>query len=413
MKIFIFSFVLISCLLTELESTLGPRDRKSSSRSSAKVYKSSSSSSPETLENEQQVESDVVSNFPSTDSSSSSSFSQEMNVLERDLIQEEINPLAILSHHESFCSACSSTRQFQNPTLIFITPWNNRGYDLIKIFTKKFDYVVPVWFTVKRTGFEKYIVEGLHDIDVKWIETLRENHPEIRILPRVVFEKWPIANVHALFQSEDEKQQLAATLVQLLIDHAHLFDGLVLDLLIQFHDAAKTEVHHILRDITERVHQIQTNSTQKKEIFLIVPPVEKLFDGNDFQSLRDDLDGFCVMTFEFPSKEPAPVSPIGKKFMSCSTSLRTRSRKNNLTRFFMIDQLLRTSLIIFQVFIFLRIFRMGQRCNGSFSSIKERHFKQSLSRCQFLWLSTRSNASSNTRRTISVQQSSITWKRLC
>ncbi|CAF3328342.1 unnamed protein product [Rotaria sp. Silwood1] len=302
-------------LLHYTESTIGPGDRKSSSRIPEKIVPSSSVSSS-------------FKPYVSSASIPKESFPpSETHVLQRNLLQENINPKSILENYQSYCYTCIDTRQFTFPTLIFITPWNNHGYDLVKIFTQKFDYISPVWFSIKRIGIEKYSIEGTHDIDSKWIETLKEQHSDIRIVPRVLFDKWPANDVHALFQSEDEKQQLSLTLKNFLIEYNHLFDGYVLELLAQFSDSSKSVLNHIISDITEHIHQIDNSTTKKKEVILTVPPVEEYFSKNDFQTLSEYLDGFIVMTYDFPTKEPGPVSPLEwiKEVMSKFLSTEIRS----------------------------------------------------------------------------------------
>ena len=297
-----FCFVLTLLYLSEhgLEATIGPGNRKSGSRSqTTSSLKSSTLSSSEEPIIEEPTPIQSLGPLDST-------------VLQRDLIQEEIDPRSIIENHLAYCSVCTADREFPNPTLVYITPWNNRGYDLVKIFTKKFDYIAPVWFRAKRTGFEKYIIEGAHDIDIPWIETLKENNPNIRIVPRLVLEKWAAPHVHALAESEAEKQKLAQTVAEFLIAYDHLFDGYVLDLIVQFRTVPKDVVHHIVRDIAEYVHHIETNSTRRKEIILMVSPAEEVFNQNDYQSLSQYLDGFNVMALDFPSRDAAPVAPIGK-----------------------------------------------------------------------------------------------------
>ncbi|CAF1084661.1 unnamed protein product [Rotaria sordida] len=284
--------------LYQTESTIGPGDRKFSSRTSENIVHSSSSSD----HSKSSVRSSTIpkESFPPS----------EIHVLQRNLLQENINPKIILENYQSYCYTCVNTRQFTYPTLIFITPWNNHGYDLVKIFTQKFDYISPVWFSIKRIDIEKYSIEGIHDIDIKWIETLKEKYPDIRIVPRVIFEEWSVDNIHVLFQSEDEKQQLSLTLKNFLIEYNHLFDGYVLELFAQFSSSSKADLHHIIIDIAERIHEIDNNTTKKKEVILTVPPLEEYFDNYDFQTLSEHLDGFIVMTYDFPNKEIGPVSPL-------------------------------------------------------------------------------------------------------
>jgi chitinase domain-containing protein 1 len=282
--------------LYPIESTLGPGNRKSTSRTVEKIVPPSTSFNPSPPSSSIPQES-----FPPS----------ETNVLQRNLLQEDINARLILENYQSYCFTCTNNRQFPYSTLIYITPWNNRGYDLVKIFPEKFDYICPVWFNLKRIGIEKYLIDGTHDIDVKWIETLKEKRSDVRIVPRVLIEKWSTDDIHALFQSEHEKQQLSLTLKNFLIEYNQIFDGYVLELLAQFQGSSKTTVHHIISDIAEHIHAIDSNITKKKEVFLAVPPLEEYFGQNDFEILSKYLDGFNIMTYDFPTKGPGPVSPLG------------------------------------------------------------------------------------------------------
>src|SRR5262249_33261915 len=215
------------------------------------------------------------------------------NVLQRNLIQENIDRQTILENHQSYCSTCVETREFTHPTLVYITPWNSHGYDIAKIFAKKFDYISPVWLNIKRNGLEKYVIGGTHDIDKKWIEVLKEKNSNIKIVPRVIFDEWSADDIHALFQSENEKQQVALTLANFLNEYKELFDGYVIELLMQFRGASKAILNHIISDIAEQIHKIE-----KKEIILAVPPYDELFDKNDFEMLYEHLDGFSIMTYD-------------------------------------------------------------------------------------------------------------------
>ncbi|CAF5020520.1 unnamed protein product, partial [Rotaria sp. Silwood1] len=252
-----------------------PGSRKSSTRSTEKVTTTPSPS--------------VRSTPPPSPSSYQTLSPAKTNVLQRNLVEENTNPQSILENYQSYCSKCLETREFNNPTLVYITPWNSHGYDIAKIFTKKFDYISPVWFNIKRTDFEKYTINGIHDIDQKWIETLKEKNSNVHIVPRVIFEQWSTDDIHALFQSENEKQQLALTFEKFLNEYTNLFDGYVLELLVQFRGASKPMLNHIIT----------------------IPPYEELFNKDDFEMLFEHLDGFSVMTYDFPNREPGPIAPLG------------------------------------------------------------------------------------------------------
>jgi chitinase domain-containing protein 1 len=288
------SFIIFCCLIFTIETTIGPGSRKSTPRAAEKV---------------------VSTPAPSIQSPPSSASFQpsppaRTNVLQRNLLTENLTPQAIIENHQSYCLTCLESRQFTHPTLVYVTPWNSHGYDIAKIFTNKFDYISPVWLSIRRTGLEKYVIEGTHDIDKKWLEAVKEKNPKISIVPRVIFEKWTADDIHALFQSEDEKQQLALTFANFLNEYKQLFNGYVLELLMQFRGASKPTLNHIISDIAEQVHQIETNG-KKKEVILAIPPYEELFDKNDFELLYEHLDGFSIMTYDFPNREPGPVAPLG------------------------------------------------------------------------------------------------------
>lgn len=290
--------VLFGLLVVSIESTIGPGSRKASNRAAEKAAAASTAPPP--------VE------VPPTPATFEAAPPVKSNVLQRNLVSENTNAQSILENYQSYCSDCVDTREFTHPTLVYITPWNSHGYDMVKVFTKKFDYISPVWLSVKRQSLGKYVIDGTHDIDRKWVETLKEKNPQVRIVPRVIFEKWAVDDVHALFESEEEKQQLARTFAQFLAEHTALFDGYVLELLMQFRGASKPTLNHIISDIAEQVHQVEGNGS-KKEVILAVPPYDELFDKNDFEILYEHLDGFSVMTYDFPNREPGPVAPLGRR----------------------------------------------------------------------------------------------------
>jgi hypothetical protein len=107
------------------------------------------------------------------------------------------------------------------------------------------------------------------------------------------------------------------TLKNFLIEYNHLFDGYVFEILAQFQGSSKENIYHIIIDIAEHIHSIETNTTRKKEIILAVPPVAEIFNQEDFEILSKYVDGFNIMTYDFPTKnQPGPVSPIGNLFFS-------------------------------------------------------------------------------------------------
>ncbi|CAF0810873.1 unnamed protein product [Didymodactylos carnosus] len=285
--IFLFSlFILVEC-------TLGPGDRKLKKQSQSTTTVTESSSQTSSKSRKQSVAPSKPISKPTTD------------VIHRNLIQEQVDGQTIVNNHQYYCEKClnETARQFSQPTLVYVTPWNPYGYDAAKLFISKFDYISPVWLSMKRNGVESYEISGTHDIDEKWMLTLRKLKPAIQIVPRILFEKWPIEHIHALFQSEHEKQKLAETLAEYA--QQHQLDGYVLELLSQFHGSSKSTLNHILIDISEKLHALN------KQCFLAVPPYDEVFDKNDFEQLMNHIDGFSIMTYDFPNqKGPGPVAPL-------------------------------------------------------------------------------------------------------
>lgn len=68
----------------------------------------------------------------------------------------------------------TSDRQFNGTILGYVTPWNNHGYDVAKIWGAKFDLVSPVWLQILRVDEHKYEMKGTQDIDEGWMKDVRD-----------------------------------------------------------------------------------------------------------------------------------------------------------------------------------------------------------------------------------------------
>lgn len=86
------------------------------------------------------------------------------------------------SHY--FCVE-SNEKNVNQETLVFVTPWNRIGYNLVVNNAHKTDMVSPVWFYLeknKATGV--YEFQGRQDINKTLIDNLRNRNSNIKILPR-------------------------------------------------------------------------------------------------------------------------------------------------------------------------------------------------------------------------------------
>lgn len=86
------------------------------------------------------------------------------NAFERGLVDDD-EPLAkhIIQESGAYCKD-TKQRHFNGTVLAYLTPWNRKGYDVVKTFSSKFDVVSPVWLQIVRLGDLRYEVRGTHDV---------------------------------------------------------------------------------------------------------------------------------------------------------------------------------------------------------------------------------------------------------
>lgn len=212
----------------------------------------------------------------------------------------------IIVEHQTYYEK-TSERSFSGKVLGYVTPWNNKGYDIAKLFTYKFNYISPVWLQLKRKAIYKYEILGKHDIDNKWLKKLRENNNNLKICPRVLFDGWTIDDFSSLFTNKKEQSSLANALAEICI-HSK-FDGVVLEVWSQIGGSIRSD---ILIDFIKLVSEILTKSFL--EIILVVPPVRDdggIFNAKQFNELVDNVAYFSLMTYDYSNPQrPGPNSPL-------------------------------------------------------------------------------------------------------
>jgi chitinase domain-containing protein 1 len=289
-KIIIFKVILLLSLFGFALSTLGPNDRKSN--------KKTKSIKQESIKEKEQ-ESDNSSNEPLK--------LADKLVSERNLVNSYIESAKeIIKNHNRYCESCATKKNFNLRVLGYVTPWNGKGYDIAKTFTNKFDYISPVWLQIKRNGRKKYELTGTHDIDTKWIKQIKENsNRTTSFLPRILFEKLKMEDLHSLFNDEEEIESLAKMLVDKCDQYN--FDGYVFEIYVQLGGHSKIDINHVITDLTNYLH------SKNKQLILVIPPpfaidtkLKKhdeniLFDKQDFDSLKKIVDGFSLMTYDYAS----------------------------------------------------------------------------------------------------------------
>jgi hypothetical protein len=78
--------------------------------------------------------------------------------------------------------------------------------------------VSPVWYNIRRVGVAQYTLSGEHDVDMGWIDEVRnqDDQGEIvgRILPRFAVEGWDRDAYAELIAVADAEKELTKVIVE-------------------------------------------------------------------------------------------------------------------------------------------------------------------------------------------------------
>jgi chitinase domain-containing protein 1 len=231
----------------------------------------------------------------------------QKSVIDRGLVVEDPLPEDIISEYQTYQSKVDV--HFAGKVLGYVTPWNNRGYDVAKLLGEKFSFISPVWLQIRQQAPNTYTVTGTHDVDIGWIEAVRKSSGyTVRLVPRVLFDGWNVKDFMSLISDVDEQEHLVKTLV----DSAkkYNFDGFVLELWSQVVGAVNK------KSLVDLIQQMAYKFRNAKIILiLVVPPVHgnglEAFNTEDFEQLVDDVDAFSLMTYDFSNPQrPGPNSPL-------------------------------------------------------------------------------------------------------
>lgn len=188
---------------------------------------------------------------------------------------------------------------------------------------------------MKKIDDEIYEVTGLHDVDKKWMEDVKEAGKArnlksknsivyirlyvyvyfiiyISVVPRIIFENWSAKDFMTLVTTEKEYAALADELTK--ICKKYKFDGYVLELWSQFVGRVHNE---LLVNIIQEIGLLLSTYSfkivivfvlairlRKKnyELILVIPPMRSktpLFDKQQYDDLYDHVSGFSLMTYDF------------------------------------------------------------------------------------------------------------------
>ncbi|XP_045477613.1 chitinase domain-containing protein 1 [Harmonia axyridis] len=271
------------------------------------IMLTSSTLSPKSKKKQQSTEKPLVKKTTKSQSLLKGPLNE--TVFQRNLVND--GPLMasdILKNHLGFFRE-TDEYAYDGIVLGYVTPWNNHGYDIAKIFGNKFTHISPVWLQVKRNGPLNYELRGTHDIDVDWLLKVKNAGRErkLKILPRILFEGWSGQDFINLMTKEEESEKLIKMLVE-SCKKWH-FDGYVLELWSSLANKIQYDlIIDFIKNIGDKL------ALESLDTILVVPPKrgkEHTFTENHFDELYDHVTAFSLMTYDFSTiYRPGPNAPL-------------------------------------------------------------------------------------------------------
>ncbi|EDW03921.1 GH11509 [Drosophila grimshawi] len=239
---------------------------------------------------------------------------QDNDVFDLKLVSPKPSPKDIVMHNEAYYKD-TALRRFNGTVLGYVTPWNSHGYDVAKIFAKKFDIISPVWLQVVKQ-FDEYAVAGTHDIDAGWLSELRRKgkvqqqqaQRTVKVFPRVIFDHFTDRDIKLLLSDAGERTKLNEVLIQSCKEHS--FDGLVLEVWSQIAGRIDDKILYTL--VLQMAKDLKK---QQLRLILVIPPqrrdMSNLFSERHMDRLYKHIYAFSLMTYDFSSlQRPGANAPL-------------------------------------------------------------------------------------------------------
>ncbi|KXS22016.1 glycoside hydrolase family 18 protein, partial [Gonapodya prolifera JEL478] len=210
--------------------------------------------------------------------------------------------------------------------LAWVTPWNNRGYDIValmpvltssktsKIFRGKFDYVAPCWYQLLRTSTKdgaEWQLRGDHDVDNGWMLDVREpveGGRRAKIVPRVIFEDVDREGWEAFSRSEEESAQVTELLLSAL--NTHSFDGFIVEapVPLMYIPVFLSHLAHVIHAQNGLLMcTVQVYHREHPQIEML----DSLFTSNHMEALLQVVDRVALVTYDYSTSigKRGPNSP--------------------------------------------------------------------------------------------------------
>jgi len=220
-------------------------------------------------------------------------------------LSEEVDATDIVFEYKN---KPTNEKNFKSEVLAYVTPWNSHGYDIAKLYPKKFDFISPVWYRIEPDGKSPsgFAIVGGHDVDTNWMKDIRTNAGDwpVKIIPRFNAANWRQGD-YKRFLSETNLYPLVA---QAIIDEVKKFsfDGIVLEI---------QGAEEYLLPFVSGLSSLLKSIDPKLVFVLVIPPYrdENLgFTKNLLLEYDKAVDRFSLMTYDYSSaRKPGPNSPMG------------------------------------------------------------------------------------------------------
>ncbi|CAO2170667.1 unnamed protein product [Urochloa humidicola] len=259
------------------------------------------------------------------------------SVYERGIVKRDVSAREILTEHTRV-SENRSQRQFPNPILAYVTPWNSKGYDMAKLFSAKLTHISPVWYDLK-SDKNMLVLEGEHNFDATWVSELQSNGS--LVVPRVVLEAFPAVVLL-------EKKQKAKC-IDLIVSECRNkgYNGIVLESWSRWaaygvldDPELRYMALQFIKELGEALHSISSKSSSRHlELIYVIPAprTQELsnqdFGPEDLVQLADSVDGFSLMTYDFSGPQnPGPSAPLNWVQHALTALLSAKGSSSNHSR---------------------------------------------------------------------------------
>ncbi|RZC37434.1 chitinase domain-containing protein 1 [Asbolus verrucosus] len=231
-----------------------------------------------------------------------------LTVFDRNLVTMSTSPKDILQNYKAFFKE-TDEYSFKGLVLGYVTPWNNHGYDIGKIFGNKFTHISPVWLELRRKSPKAYEIKGTHDVDKDWMAHVRNAGRErhIKIVPRLLFGGLTGDDFNDIFHSSKEIKALIKAIIHNAKNYD--FDGFVLEIWPQFE--VEIEYDPLLNLVKAIGDALAVDGL---DMILVIPPKRGHnipFTEAHFNKLYKHVTAFSLMTYDYSNpRKPGPNAPL-------------------------------------------------------------------------------------------------------